>query len=283
MRSGINKLVDYRNVPMEWEVTVSCPQEHIQKELRMAVRKHKTVVQVETVEKGAVVMLKLQSDCPRYNKAMVPVTVGSDLFDPALEKSCLGRKVGQTFCTETESGGVTVTVLKASRTLYPEPTDQMVEEYGRESEEYAGLTTVEAFVTKVRADYCDQLRDSAVYEKMNMLMDAVLEQSDWAFDPEDVSAMHSSSMQEIRVDLREQMGKTLEELSEKELTGYFGVRSLEELEQVIQADSERWIAIILWCAHEQNRTPSLKDMETLDFKFVEDFVRSKIVCEEVGA
>ena len=283
MKSSINTLVDYKTLPMEWEVLLTCPEEQIQKELRRVVRKHKTVCPVQTLEAGDVAVLKLESDAPRFNKPMVPVTIGSDLLDHALEQSCVGRSVGETFTAETEAGEVTVTVLKASRTSYPEPTDEMVAEYSQEAEEYAGLTTVEAFIAKVRADYCGQLRESAVYEKMGALIDTVLEQSDWEFDPEDVNAMRDNSMQEIRENLREQQSKTLEELTEKELTGYFGVSSLEELDRELNADSERWIAMILWSAHEKKKTPSLADMDDLSFDFVEAYVRSKIVYKEVDA
>ena len=283
MKSSINKLVDYRTVPMDWEVPLSCPEEQIQKELRRVVRKHKTVCNVQTLEQGDVAMLKLQSDAPKFNKPMVPVTVGSNLLDAELESACIGRSVGETFTAETGAGKVTVTVLKASRTSYPEPTDAMVEEYCLDAEGYEGITTVEAFIAKVRADYCAELRESSVYEKQGELIEAVLTQSDWEFDDEDVNAMSASSMQSIKDELQEQEHKTLEELSEKELESYFEIGSLDELEREIKIDSERWIAMILWSAHESNKTPSLDDIDDLSFDFVEAFVRSKIVYKEEEA
>ncbi len=283
MKSSINKLIDYRTVPMDWEVSLSCPEEQIQKELRRVVRKHKTVSNVQTVEQGDVAMLKLQSDVPKFNKPMVPVTVGSNLLDAGLESACIGRSVGDTFTAEISAGKVTVTVLKASRTLYPEPTDEMVEEYCRDAEGCEGITSVEAFVAKIRADYSDELRQSAVYEKQGELIEAVLMQSDWEFDDEDVRTMSANSMQSIKDELQEQQHKTLEELSEKELEGYFEVSSLDELEREIDIDSERWIAMILWSAHENNKTPSFDDLDHLSFDFVEAFVRNKIVYKEEEA
>lgn len=283
MKSSINKLIDFRTVPMEWEVSLSCPEEQIQKELRRVVRKHKTVCNVQNVEQGDIAMLKLQSDVPKFNKPMVPVTVGSNLLDAELEQSCIGHSVGDTFTAEISAGKVTVTVLKASRTSYPEPADEMVEEYCRDAEGCEGITSVEAFIAKVRADYSAELRESAVYEKQGELIEAVLMQSDWEFDDEDVRAMSANSMQSIKDELQEQQNTTLEELSEKELADYFEVSSLDELEREIDIDSERWIAMILWSAHENNKTPSFDDLDALSFDFVEAFVRSKIVYKEEEA
>ncbi len=283
MKSSINTLVDYRTVPMDWEVSLSCPEEQIQKELRRVVRKHKTVSNVQTVEQGDVAMLKLQSDVSKFNKPMVPVTVGSNLLDAELESACIGHSVGDTFTAELSAGKVTVTVLKASRTEYPEPTDAMVEEYCLDAEGCEGIKTVAEFIAKVCADYCAELREGSVYEKKGELIEAVLTQSDWEFDDEDVKTMSANSMQSIRDELQQQEHKTLEELSEKELEDYFGINSLDDLERELNNDSERWIAMILWVAHEKNKTPSLDDIDDLSFDFVEAFVRSKIVYKEEKA
>jgi hypothetical protein len=44
--------------------------------------------------------------------------------------------------------------------------------------------------------------------------------------------------------------------------------------------SERWIASILWCAAVAGRTPSFDDKGSMDFGFLETFVRNQIVYEE---
>lgn len=276
VKSTIHHLTDYRTAPMEWRVSLRCPEAHLKKELRQVVRKYKQVVEAPALMAGDVAVLKLESNLPKFQKAAVPVTIGSGLFHQALEQQCLGHGPGDCFRAEMEEGTVTVTVLKASRAQYPEPTDEMVARFGEQSEVYAGITTVEAFLDKARRDWQKETRVNAVYEKMDQLMEAVLTTSDWDFDEEDLRWLREQNLSQ----LRQEVGKPLETLTSEELMRQFGVSDMEGLMREIDLGSERWIASILWCAAVAGRTPSFDDMESLDFSFLENFVRNQIVYEE---
>lgn len=276
MRSTVRHLIDYRAAPMEWKVSLRCPEEHLKKELRQIVRRYKQVTEAPALIAGDVAILKLESDFPKFQKAAVPVTIGSGLFHQELEQQCIGHGPGDCFRAQTEHGTVTVTVLKASRTQYPEPTDEMVARFGEHSETYAGITTVADFLEKARKDWQQEARVNAVYEKMDQLMGAVLTTSDWDFDEEDLRWLRKQNLSQ----LQQEVGKPLETLTSEELIHQFGVSDMEGLIREIDVGSERWIASILWCAAVAGRTPSFEDMESLDFSFLEDFVRTQIVYEE---
>lgn len=279
MKSTIRQLTDYRTVPMKWNVSLRCPEEYLKKELRQVVRKYKQVVEAPSLMAGDVAVLKLESDFPKFHKAAVPVTIGSGLFHRELEQQCIGHAPGDRFHADAEQSTIIVTVLKASRTQYPEPTDEMVARFCEESEVYAGLTTVADFLDKARKDWQEQTRVNSVYEKMNEMMEAVLATSDWIFDEEDLQWLRERNLSL----LQQEAGKPLESLTSEELTRQFGVSNPEALMREIDLGSERWIASILWCAAVAGRTPSFEDMESLDFGFLEDFVRNQIVYEEEEA
>lgn len=282
MKSSINRLTDYKSIPVEWEVTVSCPEEHLQKELRQVTRKYKTVEPAACLERGDVAMLKLESNFPKFQKPIVPVTIGGGLFDNDLEQQCIGHCVGDSFSAATEQGKVSVTVLKASRTLYPDATDEMVAAFAEGSEEFAGITTVEAFVDKVKAAYSAECRNDAVYQKMDELINAVLTTSDWEFAQEDLDHMTAQFRSETEAEL-ERDGKAFDSLTDDDFVTLYGVPSRAALEREIQAESERWVAIILWCAAVKGHEPSFEDMDSLDFDFLEDYIRSSIIYKEEEA
>lgn len=276
VKSRINKLTDYTAIPLEWKVSLRCPQEHLEKELRQVVRRYKQVADAAVLEPGDVALLKLESEFPKFNKPAVPVTIGSGLFHKDLEEQCVGHAPGDCFPAETEHGTVTVTVQKASRTLYPQPTDEMVARFCENSEVYAGITAVEDFLEKARRDWQSQTRTDAIYEKMNDLMEAVLTTSDWEFAPEDLQELRDQNLRQ----LQRELGKPIESLTRDELLLQFGLEDTDTLCREIDLGSQRWIASILWCAALAGRQPSFEDMESLDFNFLETYVRDRIVYEE---
>lgn len=276
VRSCIRQLTDYRTVPVEWKVSLCCPEDHLRKELRQVVRRYKQVTDAPVLVPGDVAILKLESDLPKFNKAAIPVTVGSGLFHRELEQQCIGHAPGDRFQAEAGEITVTVTVLKANRTLYPDPTDEMTARFCQDSETYRGITTVAQFLDAVRENWLEETRVSSVYEKMNDLMETVLTTSDWNFAEEDLQWLREQSIQQ----LRQELDKPLEELTPEELLRDFGVSDREALDREIDLGSQRWIASILWCASIESRTPSFEDMESLDFSFLEDYVRANIQFEE---
>jgi len=280
MRSYINRLTDYTRVERDWNAVIPSPKEQVEKELRQLTRKAKYTVPVETLEAGDVAIVKLESDIPRFNKKTVPVTVMGGLLDKALEEKLVGRAVGESFTATLEQGNVAVTVVKATRTLYPEPTDEMVIMYAEEHDEFSGITTVAEYVERVKAEYLRDMRSRLRGEAMQDIMRIVLTTSDWIFDEDEVNQLVNRIWDEDSEQLMSETGKTPEELTPEELKRATGFDSLDELKHFMHDSSEQWIACLLWWGSVNGIAPELSDLDRIDFKFLEDYVDANIIYTE---
>lgn len=280
MKSHINKLTDYRAVPLEKVITIPSPEAHVKKELRQLTRAYKRTAPVEQLEEGDVAYLKLESALPRFCRKMLPLTVGSGLFNAELESQLPGRKVGEAFTAAVEGQPVQVEILKAARTFYPEATDEMAAAYAAEHEEYANAATVEAYKAQVTEEYYRTQRQDAFGNAMQTLMDTVLTTSDWAFDEEELEDFAQKMLAEETEAIEAEEGKKLTDMTAEELKRAAGFESLEEMQTFCRSNSEVWIATILWCAHEAGKEPSLEDADGLNYQFLEDYVNSTITFKE---
>ncbi len=273
MKSRINHLVDYRTVPFERTVTVECTPDYMEGQLRHLTRNFKKTQAVKTLEKGDVAVLSLQSTAEKFNRSSVYVTVGGGLFDTELESQLAGHAVGETFTATSAGTPVTVTVKSAMRTTFPEPTDEMVAAYAAEHEEFAGVNTVAAYKEKVRADRLTELRTSAMYDRLQAVMDYVLTHSDFDFDEEEVAERKAAYYEEVKAMLAES-GKTLEELTADEMLQNFGISTPEDLEREITKQVEWSIAEDLWLVSLFGKTG--EEMETYPWKFLDDYIRGEM-------
>ncbi len=282
MRSSINVLADYREVPFEREVVLRCPKEHIAKEMKHLTRGFKRNEPVEKVEKQDVVMLALESELAKFNKPTVPVTVGGGLFDAELEEQLIGHSVGESFTAKVQDKPVAVTIKKANRTIYPEPTDEMAAAYAAEHEELAGIKTVEAYREHVIQEYYKEGRRDAVYGTMEEIMNYVLTHSDWEFDEEELDALVQEYKAQVQEELAEE-GKEYDQLQEEELSRFFGVTTLEEAEKMLRGSAEQSIAVALWvCAvHEKDAAAiTMDEAMELGWDFLETYVRENMTILE---
>ena len=170
MKSAINVLADYHDAPFERNVTVACPEEYIQTQMKHLTRSFKKTGSVEKIEKGDVVVLALQSELAKFNRPMVPLTVGGRLFDAELEEQLVGRCVGETFTAMVQDKAVTVTVKQASRTIFPEPTDEMAAAYAETHEGFEGVCTVNDYRNHVTEKYIEQEKQSIFYQTMDEVL-----------------------------------------------------------------------------------------------------------------
>lgn len=283
MKSYINSLADYRQVPIQWEVVIACPEEQLQKEMRGVVRPYKWTETVQVISKGDVALLKLESELPKLSKGMVPVTVGSNLLDRELELQLPGHAVGETFCACVQGKTVNVTVLKCSRTVFPEPTDEMVVQYTKNHEEYAGVCTVAELQRRITVDYCERQRQDAVYDAMQQILNYVLSHSDWEFDEDELQQLNETVIESERQRLLQEEGKDLDTISDEEIMRYFGIPDRERLMEILMSGNEQRIAMALWstiCRGLDPASCSLEDEETLNFDFLEAYVRDNLIYKE---
>lgn len=278
MRSYINTLADYREAPFDRNVTIRCPKEHIETQMKHLTRGFKKTVPVQTLEKGDVVMLSIVSELDKFNRAMIPITIGGNLFDGEFEKALVGHDVGNSFTVTVQDKPVTVTVKQASRTVFPEPTDEMAVAYAENHDDFSGVKTVAEYREKVIRKYLDEQRQQAVFGGMDSVLNYVLTHSDWEFDQDEINERAQEAKEEIREQLKES-GKTLETLSEDELNMSFGVKSLEEFEKALNNSIEQGIASDLWLMkiHGVNSVDEIKEYP---YAFLQEFVESNLNITE---
>ena len=141
----------------------------------------------------------------------------------------------------------------------------------------------------VLADYRDApvewdvaLEKEAVQEKVQEIIDYVLDHSDWEFDEEEIQELYQDYLKKMNTE--EICGKSYEELTDEDLQENFEVASREELEKFMKAGVEQEIAFVLWGASEQGRNASEIDISKeedmdYDFTFLEEYVKSRLRVE----
>ncbi len=278
MKSYINVLADYREAPFERNVTVSCPKEYVESQLKHLTRNSKKTEKVDTVENGDVVILSLESELDKFNRPMIPLTVGTNLFDAEFESQLAGHCVGETFTVSVQEKAVTVTVKQASRTVFPKPTDEMAAEYAKTHEDFKDVKTVEEYRNRIIEDYLEDQKQQAFYNAMDAVLYYVLTHSDWELDESEKNEQKETSLKEIKEDLKEE-NKELETLTEEELNLYFGISSLDEFDDMLTSSAEQTIAQELWLMAE-NKVESLDDFEGNPFEFLQTYVENNLNITE---
>ncbi len=233
MRSKITKLADYRQAALPREIDLRCPQEVVEKKLRLLTKGGKTTVTPETVEKGDVVTLALESTLPRFNRPAVPVNVGSGMYNPELEDALVGRKVGETFTVEAENVPVRVTVKSASRTLYPAPTDEAAAAYAKGRDGMEDVKTVADYVEYVKKDYQEDRRLSEMGKAVNGVLEFVFANSEFDLDEGELQAALDRELDFARRDAAE--GKMdYDTMSDEEIRRFTGMDSRADFEEMLR-------------------------------------------------
>lgn len=287
MKSYINTLADYREVPFEKNVTISCPKEYVKSQLRHLTRNYKKTEAVEIVENGDVVVLALESSLEKFNRPMLPLTVGKNLFDEAFEAQLVGHSVGEKFTIKVQENDVAVTIKQASRTIFPQPTDEMASEYAKEHEEFADVKTVEDYCNCIVDKYIEDEKMNVIYGAMNNIIEYVLTHSDFEFDDEEFNTIVNEEKEYIKEELKQEINKSINDLTEDELQNYFGISSIDEFDDFLQSGAEQRIATMLWIASingvdtKNASLQELEDNEVLSWDFLENFVNETIKITEV--
>ncbi len=281
MKSHATFLADFRQAEFPKVIDLTCPEAHMQKELRNLTRSKKWTETPETIENGDAVTLALASGLPRFNRSMVPVTVGDGLYDAELEVQLLGHGVGDTFTATVQGKDVSVTVKRATRSVFPEPTDEMVEEYAPSREGMENVKTVADFRRRVEEQYREGRRQDALYGGIVTSLNYVLDNSDWAYDDEEVSSLCEAQRTGLRQAAASE-GKDFDTMTDEEFYRMFDVESRTQMEILIRKDAETSLAQAYWVGINHGVDPaasSLEDLRQLGLGFLQDFVKSQLRFE----
>ncbi len=261
MKSKIKFLADYRQAEFPRDVDVRCPEKYYQKHLRVFTGSDKRTEPVCVLKKGDTAVLALISEMPRYNRPMVPVLVGNGLFDPELEAQLIGHAVGEPFAVQVQGTPVTVTVKQATRTVFPELTDEKVAEYAASQEGMENVKTVADFRRWVEAQYREETCREAVITGIRACFDYVLTNSQWELDEEEISQVTEMALDSVRGSKR------------------FENADLQKLEQNYRKWAQRDVATALWMAAVHGVDPTqatLEQINKLDRSFLETYVSSQL-------
>lgn len=284
MKTTINELFDYREVPFEHHVVIRKPDAaYMRKKMNALTRSHKETLAADTVEQGDVVTLALESELPKFNKPLVPVTVGGGLYDAELEAQLTGLHRGDTAALTVQGKPVTVTVKDVRRTVYPAPTDEDVRAFAAGSYGMEGIETVEAYRAKLVKDFCDDQRSSAIYGTMQDIMNYVLTHSDWEFDEGELNEFYAQSLEDLRDQMRRDADMELDDMTDEQIKRFIGMESRAAVEQRIREEAEPMIASFVWLAVCNGKDPAeltVDEAASLGWEFLEKYVRDSITFEE---
>lgn len=282
MKSYVNSLADYKQAEFEKEATVSCPEKFVEAQMKHLTRAFKKTEAVNVIEKGDVTVLALESELEKFNRPAVFVTVGGGLFDKGFEEQLIGHKTGETFEAAAEGKPVKVSVKQITRTIFPEPTDEMAAAYAKEHDDFSEIKTVSEYRKKIVEKYIEDEKNKILYDAMDGIMDYVLTHSDWEFDEEEVEETVKQEYEYINEQLKEE-GKTFEELTEEDLKAMFGVKDRSELDDMLKSGCERQIAAAIWiavCNGLDPKTVSDEEIDKCSWEFLENYVKENINIKE---
>ncbi|MCM1544109.1 MAG: hypothetical protein NC110_02315 [Ruminococcus sp.] len=289
MKSYINVLADYREAPFEKEVEIECSKDYVQSQLKLLSKAKRKNEAVSVVEKGDVVVLALESELAKFNRPNVFITVGSNLFDAEFEEMLIGKKSGETFELTVQEKPVKVTIKSATRSVYPEPTDEMVVEYAKTHDDYAELKTVEEYRNFVIDKYIADEKQSAFYDTVRDVVLYVLNDSDWAFDDSEIDELLKEEMVYLDEDLKQEgIDKTADELTDEDCKKLFhdmGVETRADFEDMMRQSCEEQIAMALFYASLSGidaKSAAYEEIaQQIDWPIIEDYVRENLTITEV--
>lgn len=261
MKSRIVSLADYTQAEFPREIDARCPEEYAKRKAQAVTRSGKRSEAVSVLEKGDSAVLALVSELPRFNRSMVPVAVGSSLYDKELEEQLLGHTVGETFTAQVQGTPVTVTVKQATRTVFPELSDELVAGYAASQKGMDSVKTVDDFRHWVEEQYREETRREAVIVGIRACFDYVLTHSEWEFDETEIN-----------------------EIAEEALDIAHGPKNPENtvrqrLEQSYRKRAERDVAISLWVAAIHGVDPAQathEELNRLDRSFLENYISGQL-------
>ncbi len=285
MKSSINTLTDYKKVPINTEILITPLSEgEIEKKIHALSRSRKEVIHPDVIQKGDAVVLTLQSENSRFNKKMLPVTVGSGLYDIEFEQMIIGLKSGKTEKIHAADSDITVTVRSITRTIFPEPTKEEIKTLAESLDPPQNFSTVSEYAEYLRQEHIHDQRESAVYEIMQDILDGVLTTSDWAFDEGEVDEQYRQGVAELNEQAKQELGKSYEELTDDDIKANIGPENRAELEKLMHDNAESLIASVLFFGHLKGISPknlSLDDEGIMDYSILEAYVRDIITYKEV--
>jgi hypothetical protein len=173
---------------------------------------------------------------------------------------------------------VIITVKQITRSIYPEATDDMVEEYVAEHDDLEGIHTVDEYRQAVIDEYIENQKQQILYEATDEIIGYVLSHTDGTFDDDEVRALAEQDKAYIDEELKAEE-KTLDSLTPEEYSVYFGVSSVEELEEMLYEENIQRIGMALWIGAVNGvdtADKTIEELEDLGLDFLDEYVKQTV-------
>lgn len=268
MRSRALHVMDYRDVPLEI-VPFQTDEQALQRELQRLANPYIQWKAGNTVSTGDLVVCKLQSDCPRFQKESVRFIAGSGMFQREVEMAAVGLSVGETAYAHLSEGDVTVTLLSVQNRVIPALTDEMVQALDLD-----GVRTLEDYRQYLLNAQRDKAFDDASYALLEQLFQGVCQGSEFVLCKEDWETAVNLELNRCRV-LSKREGMVLEKMTPQEFEGRIPVQSYHELVAMVQQSS--WDSL---CRYLLGRYYAGQDGFSVDEASYQAYVEQ--TCQETG-
>ncbi|MDO5734323.1 MAG: hypothetical protein Q4P08_04255 [Eubacteriales bacterium] len=189
MKSKILSVPNYKEIPLaekflSLKIDEAAVAAEIEAELHRIAKKHGEVVEAEPghgIEEGDIVMLKASSELPKFNKPMIPVTVGRGLFDYDFEEAILGLEEGQEEEIELQGKKIQVKILKVKTKTIPELTLEMLQ--AENNDYFEPATSVEDYKEKYRQGIIAGLKADLYFSgAAGELRDKIIDAAEFSID-----------------------------------------------------------------------------------------------------
>lgn len=165
-------------------------EKELEKELGYFVKKHGTSIDAPAdhgIEKEDIVMLRAKSELPKFNKPMIPVSVGKGLFNEKLEEALIGMKAGEEKSLEIDGSPVSFTVLKIKTKTIPPMSWELIKDDVQKN--FPDINSVEEFEEMMRGRLEYMHREDYFFANVyEPLVAQILERSELYVDEDELQA-----------------------------------------------------------------------------------------------
>lgn len=164
--------------------------EYVDKELKFFRKKHGTTVDAGpdyVIEEGDIVMVKATSELPKFNRPMIPVSVGKGLFDKVVEEALLGLHLGEKKEITIEGKPVTLDVLKVKTKTEAELTWDLIRD--EVQKQYPDVDSLEAFEAAKREECLFNYKEDQYMGRVySSLREQILDKMEIEIDQDELQA-----------------------------------------------------------------------------------------------
>ncbi len=170
-----------------------------------------------TAQVGDVIAFSAKGGQERFDRDLLRLTLGQNLYDYDVEKEMIGKKTAESFTIKKDNHQVEIQLIDIYEVKLQEPTDEMVQALKEE-----GITTVEQYTNKAY----DEALMNEVYLITNEVVETLLNQEpEKETSEETIATLGKLELEYFDKMFKKQLEKGLYEMSEEELMKNLGVSS----------------------------------------------------------